>query len=128
MRAKQFSSHKLSHSTAPRFSCTFPDCNVSCSTRQHLNIHQQIHSNPKTYTVYQIPICPMIDPLVHRLSPLFGDISQETFVTSTHNRRTHSIATLPLSFHRKRLSRRLHNPIKADPTHCQTPYRSLLLQ
>jgi len=70
----------------------------------------------------------MIDALVRQVSPLFRVIPQETFVTSAHNGRTHSIPPLPLSLHRRRLSGRLHNPIKTDPTHRQTPYRPLLLR
>lgn len=74
LRAKQLSSHKQSHSTAPRFNCTFPDCNVSCSTRQHLNVHQQIHTNPKTYTVPlpQRPILTGSAPTFHPVLRRFG--------------------------------------------------------
>jgi uncharacterized Zn-finger protein len=56
MKNTHLATHKQTHS-AKRFECSFPECTVTCSTRQHLKCHEALHTEPNPYQCVDFPPC-----------------------------------------------------------------------
>jgi uncharacterized Zn-finger protein len=54
MKSTYLAAHKQIHGPRKMFTCSFPDCTVSCTTRQHLKSHESLHTQPNPYQVPQL--------------------------------------------------------------------------
>src|SRR5271169_3497010 len=96
MKINQLESHKQSHLRPKKYHCSFPDCTTSCTTPQHLRIHEnEIHQRPNPYQVP--PISHNGNILVHRFPSLFRIIQEKASFESTYYRGSYTFASLSMS-------------------------------
>ena len=51
MNGIQLAEHNQSHLPEKKYKCSWPDCPVACTTKQHLEKHGLQHTTPNPYHV-----------------------------------------------------------------------------